>query len=90
MVLQISRFVVIFMFMTSIRKYRKLAGLTQSELALAAGVGRQSRIANYETGYRNASISDLRKIRDALLARGIECSIDSLIASPDCGPGQVA
>ena len=48
-----------------IRYYRKLAGLTQSELAKKAGISMMS-IRRYETGERVPNLETLRKIASCL------------------------
>jgi transcriptional regulator with XRE-family HTH domain len=48
-----------------LREQRELHGLSQSELARAAGVSRDS-ISNYETGQREAWPSTAKKLADAL------------------------
>ena len=50
----------------NIKKFRRLAKLSQPELAKACGWESQSRISMYETGKREPGISDLKLIAAAL------------------------
>ena len=50
----------------NIKKYRKLAKLSQPALANLCGWDLQSRISNYETGTRLPSINNLKLIAIAL------------------------
>lgn len=48
-----------------IRKYRKIAGITQKELGDRCGM-KSSMIQSYESNRRNPKIENIRKIADAL------------------------
>lgn len=48
-----------------IKKYRKIAGLTQEELAKLSGISCLT-VRKYERGYREPKISTLKKFADAL------------------------
>lgn len=52
---------------------RELLGITQEELALAAGVGRQT-IATFESGQTDPRAESLDKLQRELERRGIEFS----------------
>ncbi len=56
--------------MNHIQKYRKQTKLTQAELGEAAGLGKQSRIGNYESGIREPGLDECRAIVTALAAAG--------------------
>lgn len=60
--------------MSSIKKYRKMAGLTQQELAQKVGVALDT-ISRYETSKREPRLSDLRKMAEIL-----GCTVDDLVA----------
>ena len=57
----------------SIRYYRRVADITQSELAIAIGVER-STVAKWETQKRLPNESKLKKI-----ASFLECTVDDLL-----------
>ena len=59
--------------MTAIRRYRKLLGLTQEELADKLGMT-QAAISRFETGDRKPDVDDLIAI-----AKFFGCKIDDLI-----------
>ena len=59
--------------MTAIRRYRKLLGLTQEELADKLGMT-QAAISRFETGDRKPDVDDLIAI-----ARFFGCKVDDLI-----------
>ncbi|SEF44436.1 Helix-turn-helix domain-containing protein [Alcanivorax sp. DSM 26293] len=62
----------------SLKNYRQKAGLTQLQLAEAAGVS-QSQITHHECGRRaNISLGQARAIVRALNDRGVKCSLDSV------------
>lgn len=61
-----------------IRKYREQAGLTQTELAMKAGLS-QSRLANYELLQRTPDIQTARALLKVLKSSGAKlASIDDL------------
>lgn len=64
--------------MNKIKHYRMAAGLTQEELAQAAGQGGQSTISNYESGYRTPDLSACRAITAALVSHGADVSLDDV------------
>jgi transcriptional regulator with XRE-family HTH domain len=49
----------------NVRRYRKLKGMTQEELALEAGMER-SYVSDLERGQRNPSVRALGRLADAL------------------------
>lgn len=49
-----------------IAHYRKLAGMSQADLAKACGWGSQSRVANYEKDVREPSLMDISQLAKAL------------------------
>ena len=59
--------------MTAIRRYRKLLGLTQEELADKLGMT-QAAISRFETGDRKPDVDDLISI-----AKFFGCKVDDLI-----------
>lgn len=59
--------------MTAIRRYRKLLGLTQEELADKLGMT-QAAISRFETGGRKPDVDDLIAI-----AKFFGCKVDDLI-----------
>jgi len=62
--------------MTNLTKYRKLSGLTQSQLALAAGINKHT-VSLYERGDRkinNASAETIYRFAQAL-----SCSMEDLL-----------
>lgn len=59
--------------MTAIRRYRKLLGLTQEELAVKLGMT-QAAISRFETGDRKPDVDDLIAI-----AKFFGCKVDDLI-----------
>lgn len=59
--------------MTAIRRYRKMLGLTQGELAAKLGMT-QAAISRIETGDRKPDVDDLIAI-----ARFFGCKVDDLI-----------
>lgn len=64
--------------MAALADFRKLAGLTQGELADLAGLT-QGAITHLESGRtRSPEIATLRKIAAALAAKGIVCSVDDI------------
>ena len=65
--------------MSKIRHYRKLAGMTQAQLAEASGVGTSGAIANYEAQTRQPDVHTLMAIRDALRAKKVRVSLEDLI-----------
>ena len=67
--------------MSTIRKYREKAELTQAELAELAGLGGQSALSNYERGDRKPGVAELTAIRDALRKRGVKVTLDDLAKS---------
>jgi putative transcriptional regulator len=69
--------------MNLISSYRRKAGITQAELGKRLGWA-QTRIGNYETGYRQAGIEDARRIALVLSdAIGGPVSIDDLFPPED-------
>lgn len=50
---------------TNVRQHRKLKGITQEQLAVAAGMER-SYVSDLERGTRNPSVAALGRIADAL------------------------
>lgn len=56
-----------------LKNVRKSKGLTQIEVADLAKTTRQS-VSNWESGYRNLSIPNAKKLAEAL-----ECSIDDIV-----------
>lgn len=63
----------------NMKKYRKEAGLTQGDFAKACKwKGGQARIANYESGFREPSLGDVRAIVAALVKNGIDVDIDDV------------
>lgn len=63
--------------MSNLKKYRKLAGLTQKDLGNAAQV-KPMCISYYERGLRGVPIERARNIVSAIRARGVECSLDTV------------
>lgn len=63
--------------MNSIAEHRKKIGASQSRLAAACNWG-QSRIANYEAGFRTPVLSDCRIIVKALNKLGVSCQLDDV------------
>lgn len=62
-----------------LKKHREDAGLTQTHLAELCGWGpRQSRIANYERGVSNPSLTDCRILVAALNRAGLDCTLDDV------------
>lgn len=59
--------------MTAIRRYRKMLGLTQEELADKLGMT-QAAISRFETGDRKPDVDDLIAI-----AKFFGCKVDDLI-----------
>lgn len=59
--------------MTAIRRYRKMLGLTQEELAIKLGMT-QAAISRFETGDRKPDVDDL-----IVIARFFGCKVDDLI-----------
>ena len=59
--------------MTAIRRYRKMLGLTQEELAVKLGMT-QAAISRFETGDRKPDVDDLIAI-----AKFFGCKVDDLI-----------
>lgn len=69
--------------MSALAGYRKQAGLTQGELAEAAGLT-QGAITHLESGRtRSPEIATLRKIVRALGDRGVDCSVDDIFPPED-------
>ena len=66
--------------MNSIRFYREKAGLTQADFAAACGFSGQSVISNYETGYREPGLSEIRAMQAALRRRRVKCTIEQLMS----------
>lgn len=71
--------------MNKIKKYREKAKISQYELAVLCGwedgkaaVKSNSRIANYESGYRTPGLNDSRVIVNALNMSGAKCSLDEV------------
>jgi len=59
--------------------YRRLAGLTQAELAAKARFPQgQRRISYYEAGQRQPKLDDCRVLVAALNASGLECTLDDV------------
>jgi len=71
---------------SKIRHYRELAGMTQVELAEAAGIGTSAAVSNYEAGRRQADVHTLQRIRDALRAKKVRVSIEDLVDEPNSQP----
>lgn len=67
--------------MNSIRFYREKTGLTQAEFAAACGFSGQSVVSNYENGFREPGMKEIRAIQGALRKNGIRCSIDQLMST---------
>ena len=65
--------------MSKIRHYRERAGMTQVELAEAAGLGSSAVISNYEAGRRTPDVQTLMAIRDAFRSRKVRVSLEDLI-----------
>lgn len=73
--------------MSKIAHYRKLARLTQEELAERADLGTGATVSNYEALRRQPGIHELRRIRDVFRACGLELELDDLIDDqPDSQP----
>lgn len=53
-------------FSANLKRYRDASGLTQEQLALAAGWSGQSRVANYEAGTRTPSLEHVEALARAL------------------------
>lgn len=67
-----------------IAHYRKLAGLSQAQLAVACGWKSQSRVGNYEANTREPTLADLEK-----LARALKVSVPVLTyGSGDLEPSE--
>lgn len=68
--------------MNKISTYRKLLGITQTQLSVECGWGnKQSRLSNYEQGTRAPTIAACRKIVNALNACGAKCTLDDVFPS---------
>lgn len=68
--------------MNRIKYFRQKAGLTQQELSASLG-WRQSRIANYEAGFRTPSLKDARTLTAALDRLGGHCVLDDVFPPND-------
>lgn len=71
--------------MNKLKKYREKAKISQYDLAVLCGWedGKaanksNSRIANYESGYRTPSLHDSRTIVTALNKSGAKCTLDDV------------
>lgn len=63
----------------NLRKYRNEAGLTQDQFAaLCKWKNAQGRIANYEAGVREPSLSDVRIMVGVLITQGVMVTIDDV------------
>jgi len=62
--------------MTNLSKYRKLRGLTQSQLALAAGINKHT-VSLYERGERKINNASAETI--FLFAKALSCSMEDLM-----------
>ena len=72
----------------SLKSCRLRAGLSQAQLAEAAGVS-QSQITHHECGRRsNISLAQARAIVDALKRAGLDCGIDDVF--PQSEPSAAA
>ncbi len=60
-----------------IRKYRRAAGMTQTDLAAYLDC-EQSTISNYERGDRTPGLDEIRLMVSAFKDRGVNTSIDDL------------
>ncbi len=64
--------------MSNLAEFRKRAGWTQVELALAAGLT-QGAIAHLESGRtRSPEVRTVRKVVSALCGRGVDCTVDDI------------
>lgn len=66
-------------YMSSIKKYRKMANLTQEQLGILAGLAGQAAISNYELGIRKPKFEHLIAIKKVLVEKGISVTVDDLI-----------
>lgn len=64
--------------MNNIAHWREKAGLTQAELAKRCNWSKQSRISNYENGFRTPGIEHCRAIVNALNQAGAQCTLDDV------------
>jgi len=66
-------------YLNNLKKYRARTEMTQEEFATACGwKGRQQRIYLYESGRREPTLSDVRKIISTLKDLGVRASIDGV------------
>lgn len=63
--------------MNKISTYRKQLGLSQRQLAVQLG-WIQSRLANYEAGFRTPGLEECRKIVSAFNRLGASCVLDDV------------
>lgn len=61
--------------MNHVRAIRKHAGISQADLRRALGWS-QSRLANYESGFRKPGLHQARQIISALNLLGASCELD--------------
>jgi putative transcriptional regulator len=63
--------------MNQVRAIRKNAGITQADLRRALG-WTQSRLANYESGFRRPGLHQARQIVSALNLLGAQCELNDV------------
>jgi putative transcriptional regulator len=61
--------------MNQVRAIRKKAGISQARLRRSLG-WTQSRLANYESGFRRPGLTEARQIVSALNLLGAQCELD--------------
>ena len=64
--------------MNKVKGYRNMANMNQAEMAEAIGVSYRS-YCDKESGKIDFKVSELIKIRDLIISKGIQVSLDDLI-----------
>ena len=64
--------------MNKIKGYRSMIGLTQEEFATELGMATRT-FVNKETGKSEFTVSELQTIKEILIAKGINVSLDELV-----------
>ena len=66
-------------YLNNLKYYRKQSDLSQTEFANKCGwYGCQARVANYEAGLREPSLSDVRRMIGVLMSAGVTCTLDDV------------
>lgn len=63
--------------LNKVKGYRVMANITQDEMASVIGVQRRSYI-DKENGIREFTVKELTAIRDILISKGIDITLDDL------------